>query len=174
MLQTRMLAAQLHDIGLAAGHDNLFKPHSPASRGPSHVDAEHCEAGWRMLCDDSHSRLVLARDIAKYHHAWWNGHGYPGGVAGLAIPIHARMCAIADMYDSLLTVAPDGRNNSLNDALIQLERAAGSQLDPELTRRFAQAIKNESSNEGVSYLADDGLTCFHQLIAALSGGRNFI
>lgn len=168
------LAAQLHDIGLAAGHENLFKPHSATSIGASHVEAEHCDAGWLILCEDSHSRLLLARDIAKYHHAWWNGRGYPIGVAGLAIPIHARMCAIADLYDSLLEAVPVGRNNSMNDALLQLERAAGSQLDPQLARCFISAVRSEAINEGVSFVADDGLTCFHQLIAALSSGHNFI
>ena len=168
------LAAQLHDIGLAAGHENLFKPHAASLSGTSHLDAAHCEAGWQILCADSHARLLLARDIAKYHHAWWNGKGYPNGVAGLAIPIHARMCAVADVYDSLVETASIDQNCSMNDAFSQLERAAGSQLDPQLVRCFIRAVRNEADNEGVSFVADDGLTCFHQLIAALSNGRNFI
>ncbi|MCY7389054.1 MAG: HD domain-containing protein, partial [Burkholderiales bacterium] len=168
------LAAQLHDIGLAAGHENLFKPHAASLSGTSHVDAAHCEAGWQILCEDSHARLLLARDIAKYHHAWWNGRGYPNGVAGLAIPIHARMCAVADAYDSLVENTPDDGPRSMNDAFIQLEQAAGSQLDPQLVRCFINAVRNEADNEGVSFVADDGLTCFHQLIAALSSGRNFL
>lgn len=168
------LAAQLHDIGLAAGHENLFKPHTASLGGTSHLDAAHCEAGWQILCADSQPRLLLARDIAKYHHAWWNGRGYPNGVAGLAIPIHARMCAVADLYDSLVENGSVDQHRSMNDAFIQLERAAGSQLDPQLVRCFIRAVRNEADNEGVSFVADDGLTCFHQLIAALSNGRNFI
>ncbi len=168
------LAAQLHDVGLAAGHENLLKPHAASLSGTSHVDAAHCEAGWKILCDDSHARLLLARDIAKYHHAWWNGRGYPSGVAGLAIPIHARMCAVADAYDSLVEHASFDRHRSMNDVFLQLELAAGSQLDPQLVRCFIKAVRNEADNEGVSFVADDGLTCFHQLIAALSSGRNFI
>jgi putative two-component system response regulator len=167
-------AAQLHDIGLAAGHENLMAPHSASRTASSHIDAAHCEAGWQILCENPHPRLLIARDIAKYHHAWWNGKGYPKGVAGLAIPVHARMCAVADLYDSLVEKAAVDRSRSMNDAFIDLEPAAGSQLDPQLVRCFIKAVRNEADNEGVSFVADDGLTCFHQLIAALSNGRNFI
>ena len=84
------------------------------------------------------------------------------------------MCAVADVYDSLVENASFDRNRSMNDAFLQLEQAAGSQLDPQLVRCFIRAVSNEADNEGVSFEADDGLTCFHQLIAALSSGRNFI
>ena len=84
------------------------------------------------------------------------------------------MCAVADVYDSLVENASIDQNCSMNDAFSQLERAAGSQLDPQLVQCFIRAVRNEADNEGVSFVADDGLTCFHQLIAALSNGRNFI
>ena len=174
------LAAQVHDIGLAAGHENLLAPHALSSASSSfsaanaHMDAMHCEAGWQILGDESNTRLLLARDIAKYHHAWWNGRGYPNGVAGLAIPVHARMVAVADVYDSLLEDAPKDRGRSINYALNQLEHFAGSQLDPTLVTSFVAAVRHEGINEGVSLVAEDGLTCFHQLIATLTSERNYL
>ena len=172
------LAAQVHDIGLAAGHENLLAPHASSlfslNAANAHLDAMHCDAGWQILGGESHARLLLARDIAKYHHAWWNGRGYPNGVAGLAIPIHARMVAVADVYDSLLEDAPKNCGHSIEHALNQLERFAGSQLDPTLVTRFVAAVRHEGINEGVSLVAEDGLTCFHQLIATLSSERNYL
>ena len=168
------LAAQLHDIGLAAGHENLLAPHAELGSDTSHVDAEHCDAGWQILSADSNPRLLLARDIAKYHHAWWNGRGYPNGVGGFAIPLHARMVAVADVFDSLLENASMGRERSIDDALIQLEHFAGSRLDPQLVKCFIAAVRDEGINEGVSFVAEDGLSCFHQLIATLSGARNYL
>lgn len=172
------LAAQVHDIGLAAGHENLLAPHASSSfslnAANAHLEAMHCESGWQILGGESHARLLLARDIAKYHHAWWNGRGYPNGVAGLAIPIHARMVAVADVYDSLLEDTPKNCGHSIEHALNQLERFAGSQLDPTLVTRFVAAVRHEGINEGVSLVAEDGLTCFHQLIATLTSERNYL
>ena len=168
------LAAQLHDIGLAAGHENLLAPHASLNAANAHLDAMHCEAGWQILGDESNTRLLLARDIAKYHHAWWSGRGYPAGVAGLAIPVHARMVAVADVFDSLLEDAPRDHGRSIDHALNQLERFAGTQLDPKLVTCFIDAVRHEGFNEGVSFVAEDGLTCFHQLIATLTSARNYL
>ncbi len=168
------LAAQVHDIGLAAGHENLLAPHASINAANAHLDAMHCEAGWQILGDESNTRLLLARDIAKYHHAWWNGRGYPVGVAGLAIPVHARMVAVADVFDSLLENAPKDHGRSIDHALNQLARFAGTQLDPKLVTCFIDAVRHEGFNEGVSFVAEDGLTCFHQLIATLTSARNYL
>ena len=168
------LAAQLHDIGLAAGHDNLIRPHAESTRESSHMDAHHCRAGWEILSDDSHPRIAMARDIAQYHHSWWNGAGYPAGVAGKAIPIHARMCAIADVYDSLLTNLPTETGYSLQDALFHLTRIAGTHLDPDLVQVFTIAIRSEAYNEGVGIETNNGLACFYQLINALAEGRSLV
>lgn len=168
------LAAQVHDIGMASGHENLLQRHSRSTRYASHVDAEHCEAGWIILSEDSHPRLMIARDIAKYHHAWWNGNGYPSGVAGQAIPLYVRMCAVADAYDTLLEDGEADTHNSMGKALVELESLAGSRLDPDLVRCFIEAIRSEAGNEQVPLEKDDGLSCFHQLIDVLTSGRNFV
>ncbi len=168
------LAAQLHDIGLAAGHDNLLARHADSTRVADHAHAQHCEAGAKILSDDSTLRISVARDIARYHHCWWNGNGYPVGIVGTAIPIHARMCAITDLYDSLLTDCPGASTYSMNDALQYLERVAGTQLDPALTHCFTNAIRSEAYNEGLAYETDSGLDCFYQLIEALTNGRSLV
>ncbi len=168
------LAAQLHDIGLAAGHDNLLARHADSTRLAGHAHAQHCEAGAKILSDDSTLRISMARDIARYHHCWWNGNGYPVGVVGTAIPIHARMCAITDLYDSLLTDCPGASTYSMNDALQYLERVAGTQLDPALTHCFTNAIRSEAYNEGLAFETDSGLDCFYQLIEALTNGRSLV
>ncbi len=168
------LAAQLHDIGLAAGHDNLLARHANSTRVSDHTHAQHCEAGAKILSDDSTLRMSMARDIARYHHCWWNGNGYPAGIVGTAIPIHARMCAITDLYDSLLTDCPGASTYSMNDALQYLERVAGTQLDPALTHCFTNAIRSEAYNEGLEFETDRGLDCFYQLIEALTNGRSLV
>ena len=163
------LAAQVHDIGLAVGHENLIGRHSDHAQGSSaENDPAHCETGWQILCDDSHPRLVMAREIAKYHHAWWNGCGFPGGVAGQSIPIHARICAVADAYDTLMHDERRAGRATIADGIERLQALSGTRLEPMLVEYFTEALRSETRNEGIELDSADGLDCFKQLIKSLS------
>jgi putative two-component system response regulator len=163
------LAAELHDIGLSAGHENLINLHPSGIDVPRDILNEHCVAGWRALADDEHPRIFLAREIARYHHCWWNGSGAPHGVSGRAIPLHARMCAIADAYDGIIMSSQaGGEKESMASAMRRLRAGSGTQFDPELVSLFGEAITHHTRNEGFDINCPDGLANFHQLVRSLS------
>jgi putative two-component system response regulator len=168
------LATQLHDIGLAYGHDNLLKLHDASSESIRPEIRDHCETGWTVLADDQHPRIMMARECAKYHHSWWNGAGYPTGVAGLGIPLHARICAVADTFDSLLCDQVANAAYSMQDALDETVAMAGTRLEPTLVDAFASALRGEIRNEGFEIGAPKGLQQLQQFIKSYSQSRNYI
>lgn len=135
---------------------------------------KHTAAGAEMLADERYPRMLIARDVAKFHHAHWDGSGHPGNVARESIPLAARMCAVADAYDTLVTDRPYRKARSMADALLELNRVAGSQLDPSLVKSFELMIKREAANEGIDPSAEVGLDSFQQLITALTEDRGFL
>jgi putative two-component system response regulator len=135
---------------------------------------DHCESGWQVLADDVHPRLLMAREIARYHHSHWDGGGYPSGVAMQAIPIHARICAVADTFDALLCEAKLGSEPSMLDALDGLRGVSGTRLEPRLVNCFITTLQNETRIEGIDIGAKKGLTNLHQFVESFSQSRNYI
>ncbi len=168
------LAAQIHDIGMASVPERIVMQARQLNDVERALVEKHTAAGAEMLSDDRHPRILIARDVAKFHHAHWNGEGHPGHVARQSIPLAARMCAVADTYDTLVTDRPYRKGCSMADALKELNRVAGTQLDPELVICFEKMIKREAANEGIDPSAEVGLDAFQQLISALTEDRGFL
>lgn len=168
------LAAQLHDIGMLGVPESAMICHQIGENIDTSKIQTHCDAGADILCDDRHPRILMARDIAKYHHAWWDGSGYPSHVSGKSIPVTARMCAVADVYDSAMTEGPNQSGMALIEALNELWALAGTRLDPELVRCFDALVRREMANQGIDALDATGLEGFQQLIHTLSKDRGFL
>ena len=162
------------DIGMASVPENVLSHSAELNAVECALVRKHTEASVAMLAGDQHPRMVIASDIAKYHHTNWDGHGYPSNVAGNSIPLAARMCAVADVYDSLVTDRPYRKAWSMEQAFVELRRVAGTQLDPDLVRCFEAVIRRESANEGIAPSIDAGLGNFQQLISALTEDRGFL
>jgi putative two-component system response regulator len=167
-------AAQLHDIGTAYDHQNLLPAHAAAHTTYMPSTRDHCESGWQVLADDEHPRLLMAREIARYHHSHWDGGGYPSGVASQAIPIHARICAVADAFDALLCEHKRSAELSMLDALEPLRAMSGTRLEPRLVNCFIDTLQNEARIEGIDVAAKHGLTNLHQFIESFSQSRNYL
>jgi putative two-component system response regulator len=167
-------AAQLHDIGTAYDHQNLLPAHAAAHATEMPSTRDHCESGWQVLADDMHPRLLMAREIARYHHSHWDGSGYPSGVASQAIPIHARICAVADAFDALLCEAKPGSAYSMLEALEDLRGMSGSRLEPRLVDGFITALQGEARLEGIDVAATNGLANLQQFVESFSRSRNYI
>jgi len=119
------MAALLHDIGKIAIPDRLLQ--EPDSLTPQEEDllGQHPVLGVSILEISPFLHDVIP--AVRHHHERWDGKGYPDGLKGESIPLPARIIAVADMYDAL-RMSPQQRSTA--EALAELERCAGSRLDP--------------------------------------------
>ena len=128
------LLAQFHDIGKVGIPDNVLFKAGPLDEGEWEIMRRHCEIGYR-IARSAPDLTPIAEWILK-HHEWWDGRGYPTGLAGETIPLPCRMLAIADAFDAMISDRPYRRAMSVKQALAEIERCAGKQFDPELARAF--------------------------------------
>ena len=88
--------------------------------------------------------LSLAEDIAVYHHEWWDGSGYPEGRSGREIPLAARIMAVADVYDALVSDRVYKKAIPKDQALEIIYGEAGTHFDPDIIR-ILKAIEARSA-----------------------------
>jgi HD-GYP domain-containing protein (c-di-GMP phosphodiesterase class II) len=132
------LAGLLHDIGkLALPADLLAKPDAltPAEQTWMRM---HPDLGAAVLPQDRSLAVVYAG--VRYHHERWDGAGYPTGLRGEAIPLAARILAIADSLDAICMDRPYRPRRPFSVALDTVSRAAGQQFDPALVEIAVRAL----------------------------------
>jgi len=168
------LAAELHDIGLTAVPEGILAKRAPLSPVEEAAYLRHTNAGADILRDDRHPRLQMAREMASYHHARWDGEGHPKRVAARQIPLAARICAVADAYDERVCGSRSGKAMTMGEALQGLGAAAASELDPELVALFDRAVRRETAAYGIDPAAASGLEDFQELIALLEDDKGFV
>jgi diguanylate cyclase (GGDEF)-like protein len=129
------VASLLHDLGkLAIPHEILAKP-GELDEPEWRVVAEHPKIGQVVL--EQAGALRDAATIVLHHHEWYDGRGYPHGLAGQEIPIGARIVAIADAYEAMVAGRPYRAAVTHEQAIAELRRHGGVQFDPELVALFA-------------------------------------
>jgi len=134
------MAARLHDIGkIGISHQVLLKP-SRLTEAERLIIRKHPVIGAEMLAKSSHPGAQLAAMVARTHHEWWDGTGYPGGLKFEEIPVEARIVSLADAYDVLISGRVYKRACSHEAALEELRFMAGRQFDPELVEVFAAMV----------------------------------
>ncbi len=126
--------AGLHDIGKVGIPDSILKKPGRLEAAEIEQMRTHTLIGAELLREAG--LPTLAVNIALHHHERWDGKGYPHGRAGADIPREARLVAIADVFDAMVTRRVYKESMSLSDAGAELHRVAGSQLDPELVLLF--------------------------------------
>jgi putative two-component system response regulator len=134
------LAARLHDIGKVAVNDRLLLKPGPLTVEEFDEIKQHTVLGRRLLSGVSTELFALAAEAAWSHHEWWDGSGYPNGLAGKAIPLSGRIVAIADVFDSLATRRVYKREWTRDEAVRFLMSGSGSQFDPELLDAFVKVL----------------------------------
>jgi putative two-component system response regulator len=134
-------AAPLHDIGKIAIPDAiLLKPGKldAAEWATMKTHAMHggdlLQRAVDRLGPDAGPLLHYGIQIARHHHERWDGSGYPDGLAGTQIPLAARLMAVADVYDALISRRPYKEPMPHDEAMALIERGAGSHFDPLLVR----------------------------------------
>ncbi len=133
------LAAALHDIGKVGIEDSILLKPGPLTTFERERMQQHTLIATSCL-DEIVRRvgpsplLQMAREIALGHHEHWNGGGYPYGLQREQIPLAARIVAIADVYDALISARPYKSALSHDQAVAFVQSAAGTQFDPDLVR----------------------------------------
>jgi putative two-component system response regulator len=168
------LAAEVHDIGMLSVPEAILAKRGAIRNCEFDAYYRHTIAGGDILREDGHPRFLVAREVALYHHARWDGTGYPDRVGGQYIPLAARMCAVADTYDELVCGFRASRAMSMNGALQALRKRAGTQLDPDLVERFAAVVAEGAEVHGIDPGPGPGLEGFQQLIDTLEQDRGYI
>jgi PAS domain S-box-containing protein len=129
-------AALLHDVGKVGIPDAILLKAGPLSGEEFDVVKTHPEIGRSILAGSGSDILRAAEEIAAFHHEWWNGTGYPYGLAGDDIPLTARIVALADVFDALSHSRPYKAAWPRADALAEIRRLRGIQFDPAVVDAF--------------------------------------
>lgn len=134
------LAARLHDIGKLVVPDAILLKPGRLTPGERAIMETHTVAGADILAKSNVPQMHVAEEIARHHHERWDGSGYPLRLAGNAIPIAARVTALADVYDALTHVRPYKAAWTMADSLAEIRRLRGVQFDPDLTDVFMELV----------------------------------
>jgi putative two-component system response regulator len=135
-------SAPLHDIGKVGIPDNILLKPGSLSADEWRIMQTHAKLGSDAIeraegaSGDPLPFLVLAKEIAHWHHEKWDGSGYPDGLAGEAIPPAARLMALADVFDALISWRVYKKPFSFDEARSVIAAGRGTHFDPDITDAF--------------------------------------
>jgi response regulator RpfG family c-di-GMP phosphodiesterase len=156
------LTSPLHDLGKIGIPDHILLKKSPLDYAEWKIMKTHCHIGQDLLAQkslmqnstlnpneksilevlnqDANPFLLVASEIAGFHHEQWQGNGYPFGVNNEAIPLAARIVTIADVYDALRSKRTYKTEMSHEDALVLMHSENGIRFDPYVFNAFEQSL----------------------------------
>jgi len=130
-------SAPLHDVGKVKLSPKLLGKPGRLTEEEMAEMRSHPEAGARLVLPLR--RFHEALPYVLFHHERWDGGGYPAGLSGRRIPIEARILAIADAFDAMISPRPYRRALTHDLALAEVEAEAGTQFDPVAAELFVAA-----------------------------------
>jgi putative two-component system response regulator len=142
MIEIMYKSAPLHDIGKVGIPDAILLKPGPLDAAEFAIMKTHTILGLKTiaaaekLLDRPSSFLSVARQIACCHHEKWDGSGYPHGLAGEAIPLPARLMAVADVYDALISRRIYKQPFPHERAVAMIEAGSGHHFDPSVVSAF--------------------------------------
>ena len=147
-------SAPLHDIGKISVPDSILCKPGKLTDEEFEIMKTHTTAGGKLI--DSILRKVPestylndAKNLAIYHHEKWNGKGYPSGLSGEDIPLSARIMAVADVFDALVSKRSYKEGFPYDKALKIIREESGAQFDPKIVDAFF------ASQEAILKVADE-------------------
>jgi diguanylate cyclase (GGDEF)-like protein len=139
-------ASLLHDLGKLAIPDEILSKPGPLSAPEWRTIVEHPKIGQVVL--EQAGAIRDAAAIVLHHHEWFDGRGYPHGLAGAEIPIGSRIVAIADAYEAMISDRPYSAAMTHQKAIDELIRQRGVQFDPDLVDTFISLVGDGSNVDG--------------------------
>jgi len=142
---TVRIGGYLHDVGKIAIADAILL--KPGRLTPEEYEEikRHSEIGASIV--STHEGMTGIARIVRHHHERWDGAGYPHGLAGAAIPIGARIIAVADAFSAMTTDRVYRAALPIEEAWAELARNAGSQFDPAIVEVFPAAVERACATD---------------------------
>ena len=132
-------AAPMHDVGKIGIADGILLKPDKLTPEEFEIIKTHTDIGVSILTGND-SLMAAARDIAGSHHERWDGTGYPKGLSGENIPLLARICAVADVFDALTSQRPYKAAWPVEEATDWIVSQSGAHFDPAVVRAFEAAM----------------------------------
>lgn len=134
-------AAPMHDLGKIAVDDRILRKPGRFTDEEFEEMKKHSEKGAEIVAQilegvEDDEFVEIAKNVAHYHHEKWNGQGYPEGISGIDIPPEARIMALADVFDALVSKRCYKEKMDYENAFRIIEESLGSHFDPELGKMF--------------------------------------
>jgi HD-GYP domain-containing protein (c-di-GMP phosphodiesterase class II) len=152
-LRSLALGAQMHDVGKIGVPDRILTKPGSLTAEEFAIIREHVERGYEIATGVL--ALSSVTDAIRFHHERYDGSGYPMGLQGETIPLHARIVSVADAFDAMTSGRAYQPAVSMDDAKSELRRCAGSHFDPRCVEAFLRAFDklDEGSNARVAISA---------------------
>ena len=132
-------ACQLHDLGKIGVHDNVLTKPGALTQEEFNEIKLHSEKGAQILEPLNFLENVI--NIVKHHHERWDGKGYPDGLKDEFIPLGARIMAVADSYDAMVSARPYRKVGlSKQEAIEEIKKNSGTQFDPKVVEAFLKVV----------------------------------
>ncbi len=154
---TVRIGGYLHDIGKIGIPDAILLKPGPLTDAEMLEMRRHSEIGAAIL--EVHEAMSSIASLVRHHHERWDGLGYPGGLVGTAIPIGARIIAVADAFSAMTSDRVYRRALPVEQAWAQLRSHSGTQFDPEVIAAFELVVDEAGelrSLDGDEVCAGDG------------------
>jgi putative two-component system response regulator len=133
-------ASPMHDVGKIGIPDSILLKPGRFEADEWELMKSHTLIGAELLAGDDSDLMRMAASIALCHHEKWDGSGYPHGLAGKAIPEAARIAALADVFDALVSARPYKPAWSIESAVGLIMERSGSHFDPDLVTAFREQL----------------------------------
>ena len=135
------MSARLHDIGKLGIPDAILAKRGPLNPHEKQLVHTHTNIGAELLGQSGLSHIEMAVDVARHHHEWFDGSGYPDGIAGGAIPRAAQYTSLADMFDVLTHKRPYRESMIPARALREIMKQRDTKFDPALADTFVELVR---------------------------------
>lgn len=130
----------LHDIGKVAVPKNVLHKPGKLDAMERKIIEKHVTMGVEIL--EPIRSLAAGMTVVRHHHEWWNGKGYPDGLAGETIPLLGRVTAVADAFDAMTSDRPYRKALPAEVAVKEFEKWSGIQHDPALVPVWTRVVRN--------------------------------